>query len=102
MLRDWKFRNALNWAVDRQKLVSLAYDGNATPGSSLFEPDFYAPSLDWHWTPPADEAYTFDLTKAGDMLTAAGYPLVNGVRLNKQGKPICCASGGVRIRRRAR
>ena len=88
VLRDWKFRNALNWAVDRQKLVSLAYDGNATPGSSLFEPDFYDPALDWHWTPPAGEAYTFDLTKAGEALTAAGYPLVNGVRLNKQGKPI--------------
>ncbi len=43
VLRDWKFRNALNWAIDKQKLVSLAYDGNATPGSSLFEPDFYAP-----------------------------------------------------------
>ena len=88
VLRDWKFRNALNWAVDKQKLVTLAYYGYATPGSSLFEPNFYDPSLDWHWTPPASEAYTFDLAKAGDMLTAAGYPLRNGVRLNKQGKPI--------------
>ena len=88
VLRDWKFRNALNWAVDKQQIVSLAYDGYATPGSTLFEPNFYDPTLDWHWTPPAGEAYTFDLTKAGDMLTAAGYPLVNGVRLNKQGQPI--------------
>ena len=88
VLRDWRFRNALNWAIDRQKLVSLAYDGNATPGSSLFEPNFYDPALDWHWTPPASEAYSFDLQKAGAELTAAGYPLVNGVRLNKQGKPI--------------
>jgi peptide/nickel transport system substrate-binding protein len=88
VLRDWKFRNALNWAVDKQKLVTLAYYGYATPGSSLFEPNFYDPSLDWHWTPPASEAYTFDLAKAGQMLTAAGYPLRNGVRLNKQGKPI--------------
>jgi peptide/nickel transport system substrate-binding protein len=88
VLRDWKFRNALNWAVDKQKLVALAYNGYATPGSTLFEPNFYAPKLDWHWTPPASEAYSFDLQKAGQMLTAAGYPLVNGVRLNKQGKPI--------------
>ena len=43
---------------------------------------------DYHWQPPASEAYTFDLAKAGQMLTAAGYPLKNGVRLNKQGKPI--------------
>jgi peptide/nickel transport system substrate-binding protein len=88
VLRDWKFRNALNWAVDKQKLVSLAYEGYATPGSTLFEPNFYDPTLDWHWTPPASEAYTFDLTKAGAMLTAAGYPLKNGVRLDKQGKPV--------------
>ena len=88
VLRDWKFRNALNWAIDRQKLVELAYDGYATPGSTLFEPNFYDPKLDWHWTPPASEAYTFDLQKASQLLTAAGYPLVNGVRLNKQGKPI--------------
>ena len=43
---------------------------------------------DYHWQPPAGQAYTFDLAKAGQMLTAAGYPLKNGVRLNKQGKPI--------------
>ena len=43
---------------------------------------------DYHWQPPASEAYTFDIAKAGQMLTAAGYPLKNGVRLNKQGKPI--------------
>ena len=30
----------------------------------------------------------FDLAKAGQMLTAAGYPLKNGVRVDKQGKPI--------------
>ncbi len=88
VLRDWKFRNALNWAIDKQKLVELAYNGYATPGSTLFEPNFYNPKLDWHWTPPASEAYTFNLQKASQLLTAAGYPLVNGVRLNKQGKPI--------------
>ena len=88
VLRDWKFRNALNWAVDKQKIVDLADYGYATPGSSLFEPNFYDPSLDWHWTPPAAEAYSFNLQKASQLLTAAGYPLKNGVRLDKQGKPI--------------
>ena len=87
-LRDWKFRNALNWAIDKQKLVDLAYIGYATPGTTIFEPNFYDPALDWHWQPPASEAYTFDLKKAGDMLTAAGYPLKNGVRVDKTGKPV--------------
>ena len=43
---------------------------------------------DYHWQPSADQAYTFDLAKAGQLLTAAGYPLKDGVRLDKQGKPI--------------
>ena len=38
--------------------------------------------------PPAARRYSFDLEKAGQMLTAAGYPLKNGVRVDKQGKPI--------------
>jgi peptide/nickel transport system substrate-binding protein len=88
VLRDWRFRQALNWAVDKQKIVALANNGYATAGSSLFEPNFYSSTLDWHWTPPTSEAYTFDLKKAGDMLTAAGYPLKNGARVDRQGKPI--------------
>ena len=43
---------------------------------------------DYHWQPSASQAYTFDLTKANELLTAAGYPLKGGVRVNKQGKPI--------------
>ena len=53
------------------------------PGSSIV-----VPGLEYAWQPPASEAFGFDLAKAGQMLTAAGYPLKNGVRLNKQGKPI--------------
>ena len=38
VLRDWKFRNALNYAVDRQRLCSIAYDGLAQPGSTILPP----------------------------------------------------------------
>jgi peptide/nickel transport system substrate-binding protein len=87
VLRDWRFRYALNYAVDRQQLISVAYQGLATPGYTVIPPHtFYNP--DYHWQPPAGQLYTFDLTKASQLLTAAGYPLVNGRRLNKQGKPI--------------
>ena len=88
VLRDPKFRQALQWAINKQLVCQLAYQGYATPGSTIFEPHFYPSELDWDWTPPASEAYTFNLQKASDMLTAAGYRLVNGVRLNKQGRPI--------------
>ncbi len=73
VLRDVKFRQALNWAVDKQRMADLAYQGYADPGDSMFEVDFYDPSLDWHWTPPADVAYGFDLEKAKQLLADAGY-----------------------------
>ncbi len=88
VLRDPAFRRALAWAVDREKIVQVAYNGYADVGSSIFQPHFYDPTLDWHYQPTAAELQGFDLVKAGQMLDAAGYPLKNGVRVNKQGKPI--------------
>ena len=87
VLRDWRFRNAVNYAVDKQRLCDLAYDGLALPGTTIVLPNTSV-NPDYHWQPPASQAYTFDLAKASQLLTAAGYPLKNGVRLNKQGKPI--------------
>ncbi len=58
-LKDWKFRNALAYAVDREKIVALAYGGYATPGTSMI-----AAPLPYHWEPPEDQKQTFDLEKA--------------------------------------
>ncbi len=87
VLKDWKFRQALNWAVDKAKICTLAYGGHAKPGTTVITADYYK-DPDWHWQPPADVLYGFDLAKAGQLLDAAGYPLKNGVRVDKQGKPI--------------
>jgi len=89
VLRDWKFRQALNYAVDKQKVLDVAWLGHGTVASSVVQPGYFPASADMHWQPSASEPYTFDLAKAGDMLTAAGYPLKNGVRIvAKTGKPI--------------
>jgi peptide/nickel transport system substrate-binding protein len=87
VLRDWRFRQALNYAIDKQRLCRLAYNGLATPATTIILPNVWS-NPDYHWQPSASAAYTFDLARASQMLTAAGYPLKNGVRLNKQGKPI--------------
>jgi len=73
VLKDVEFRQALNWAVDKQKMTELAYQGYADPATSFFEVDFYDPELDWHWQPPADVEYTFDPAKAQQLLADAGY-----------------------------
>ena len=87
VLKDWKFRQALNYAIDVQKLVSIAYSGYATAGSTIMVQGFYS-DPDWHWTPPAAEAYAYDPAKATEMLAAAGYKTEGGKLLDKQGQPI--------------
>lgn len=78
VLRDPAFRRALNWALDKDELVAIAYQGLADPATTIFEKDFYNPELDWHWEPPAETAYTFDLEKAKQALADAGYTDTDG------------------------
>ncbi len=87
VLKDWRFRQALQYAVDQQQLVSIAYSGYATAGSTIMVQGFYS-DPDWHWTPPADVAYTYDPAKATAAMAAAGYQTVDGKLRDKGGKPI--------------
>ena len=73
VLLDKQFRQAVNWAVDREKVVSIAMNGYAEVGSTLV-----VPYSQYHWEPPADSAFTYDPAKANELLDAAGYTDVNG------------------------
>jgi peptide/nickel transport system substrate-binding protein len=77
VLRDPAFRRALNYAIDRDRLVSIAWSGNAAPGTTIMPPDTWT-DPDYHWQPPADQLYSFDMAKAAQMLDAAGYTDTNG------------------------
>jgi peptide/nickel transport system substrate-binding protein len=84
ILLDTKFRQALAWAIDPQKICQVAFDGFAVPGSTILLP--YTP---YFWQVPAAQAYHYDPAKADALLTAAGYKMgANGVRLDRHGKPI--------------
>ncbi|MFA4966403.1 MAG: ABC transporter substrate-binding protein [Thermoleophilia bacterium] len=72
VLRDPAFRGALDYAIDRERLAAIAWSGNAEPGTTIMPPDTWI-DPDYHWEPPADQLYTFDLAKAGQMLDDAGY-----------------------------
>jgi len=88
-LKDWRFRQALNYAIDREAIVSTAHLGRAVPGTTIIPVDYYPKSLDWHWEPPAEVKYTFDLEKAKAALDAAGYKDTDGDGTRDyQGKPI--------------
>ena len=88
VLKDWRFRNALNWAIDRRAIATIAYNGAAVPATSFLPSGYWKAPLDYHWQPSASEAYTYDPAKAGRLLDAAGYKEVNGVRRDHNGKPI--------------
>jgi peptide/nickel transport system substrate-binding protein len=84
-VQDPKFRHALGYALDLNRLVRSAYQGAGTPGSTIV-PDAYS---NYHWEPPKSEAFTFDLKKAGDLLDAAGYKKgSDGKRTMPDGSPI--------------
>ena len=88
VLKDVKFRQALNYAVDKQKIVDIVMMGYTTAGTTIIPPNYYH-DPDWHWEPPADEAYTFDPEKAKQLLDAAGYKDTDGDGIREyKGKPI--------------
>ena len=86
-LRDPRFRQALQYAIDRKKVCELAFGGYAAPGSSLVVP--YVPH-DYHWEPAAAEAFAYEPARAKALLDAAGYKDVNGdgLRETKRGQPL--------------
>jgi len=89
VLRDSKFRQALNWAIDRQKIVDIGYFGHASPATSIIRAGYYRPPIDYHWQPAASQLYTYDPAKAEAALDAAGYKDTDGDGVRDyQGKPI--------------
>jgi peptide/nickel transport system substrate-binding protein len=82
-LLDPAFRDALGYAIDKQKLVDSVLGGFGDVGTTVVPPVI----AKWHVEP--DNPRHFDIDLAKQKLDAAGYVLdSNGNRLDKQGKPI--------------
>ena len=81
-LKDPAFRYALNFAIDRELIIERAYQGAGDPADTII-PALYG---DYHWSPPEEDAATFDLDKADQLLTEAGYARgADGARLMPDG-----------------
>ena len=88
-LLDPKFRAALAWAIDTEKIVDIAYMGFAGVGSSILPAEFWKEPLDYHWEPSDDTRRTFDPEKARQILDEAGYKDTDGDGIREyKGKPI--------------
>jgi peptide/nickel transport system substrate-binding protein len=81
-LQDAAFRDALGYAVDKQALVDRVLGGFGDVGDTVVPPVL----TDYHVTP--DTVRTFNIETAKQKLDAAGYPLQDGKRMDKEGKPI--------------
>ena len=82
-LQDQAFRDALGYAIDKQKLVDNVIGGFGTAGTTQIPPVLKA----WHVEPTTPR--TFDIEMAKQKLDAAGYPMgPDGTRMDKDGKPI--------------
>jgi peptide/nickel transport system substrate-binding protein len=84
-VQDPKFRHALGYAVDRNRIVKSAFQGGAIQGTTVVPANYDI----WHWDPPKDQAFYFSIKKAGEELDAAGYKKgSDGKRTLPNGKPI--------------
>lgn len=89
VLKDKRFRQALNYAIDRQEIVDQCYGGFAVAGSTIVRPGWPQGGIDYHWEPPSDVAYVYDPEKAKSLLDAAGYKDTDGDGVREyDGKPI--------------
>jgi peptide/nickel transport system substrate-binding protein len=85
VLKDAKFRHALGYAIDPERLMRSAYQGAAKPGDTIVPPAYPT----YKWDPPPDQAFKFDLARAGQLLDDAGYKKGgDGIRTRPDGKPI--------------
>jgi peptide/nickel transport system substrate-binding protein len=75
ILKDARVRQAIAYALDRQPMIDYLWRGQARPARSVLPPQSWA----YNGGVPT---YDHDLNKATQLLDAAGYPAVNGVRFH--------------------
>ena len=68
LLRDPVIRQAVHWAIDKQKIVATSMAGLAEPGTSLIS----TAQGDWHWEVPEAGQYRYDPARAKQILEDAG------------------------------
>jgi peptide/nickel transport system substrate-binding protein len=75
ILKDVRVRQAIAYALDRRPMIEYLWRGEAELASSIL------PKQSWAYNPDV-HTYAHDPEKAKQLLDAAGYPAVNGVRFH--------------------
>jgi peptide/nickel transport system substrate-binding protein len=89
VLRDVRFRQALAWAIDKEKMVEIGWGGYARPATTIMPAGEWPPDFDAHYEPTPEETFGFDIARANQLLDEAGYTDSNGDGLREyEGKNI--------------
>lgn len=84
LLLDKNIRVAVEYAIDRQKIIDTAYHGYGIVGSTIVPPLFEY----WHYD-PGDDFRAYDPEKATKILEDAGYTTgADGTRVSHNGEPL--------------
>lgn len=68
LLLDTALRRAMEYAIDKQKIIDVAYAGQGIAGTTIVPPDDF-----WHYAPKGAELRAYNPTKAAQELEKAGY-----------------------------
>ncbi|KYQ96312.1 ABC transporter substrate-binding protein [Serratia plymuthica] len=81
-LQDARVRQALIYGLDRQKLITVVYQGYGTVANQPISP------VSWAYDPQGINPYAYDVNKAKQLLEQAGWkPGADGIR-QKDGKKL--------------
>lgn len=85
LLKDKIVRQAIEYAIDKDKIIQMAYGGQGTEGTTLLNPGQF-----YHYEPSIDELRSYSMEKANTMLEQAGYNDTDGdgIREDASGKPL--------------
>jgi peptide/nickel transport system substrate-binding protein len=86
LIQDKGIRQAISYAIDKQKIVDLVYDGSSVPGTTYIPPS----QGEWHYEPTGDALRSYDPEKAIALLEAEGFTNVDsdGYRSNDAGEKL--------------
>lgn len=73
VLKNLKVRQAIAYAIDRNKIAQVALEGLATPAVGPIHS-----AISWAYDPNLQPSYPYDVAKANQLLDEAGYPRQTG------------------------
>ncbi len=85
-LKDYRVRQAMELAMDKNEILSVALSGAGTVGTTLIPES----TPEWHLALPANKIRSYNPAAAKALLESAGYVDRNGdgIREGKDGKPL--------------